>query len=111
MASEWQSAEPTATEISALPYILLRWLGVYSANRAKADSTKTLSTKQAIAIDCPTCGAAPGERYTPVSGEFRTRPHRDSRLIAADPSSSSTDRKITSWLPEGRMRIELTNPH
>jgi hypothetical protein len=42
------------------------------------------SLKQALAVRCPTCGAAPGEKCELTSGQLRTEPHRDRRLIAAD---------------------------
>jgi hypothetical protein len=45
---------------------------------------KKLSPKQILAIRCPTCGAAPGERCELASGQPRTEPHRDRRLVAAD---------------------------
>ena len=43
-----------------------------------------LSTKQILAIRCPTCGAAPGEKCELSTGLPRTGPHRDRRLSAAD---------------------------
>lgn len=45
---------------------------------------KELSSKQILALPCPTCGAAPGEKCELGSGQPRTEPHRDRRLIAAD---------------------------
>jgi len=46
--------------------------------------TKELSTKKALEIICPTCGAAPGEKCELSTGQPRTEPHRDRRLIAKD---------------------------
>jgi len=43
-----------------------------------------LSPKQALAVRCPTCGAAPGEKCELSTGQPRFEPHRDRRLIAAD---------------------------
>ena len=40
--------------------------------------------KEALAIRCPTCGAAPGEKCELSSGQPRTSPHGDRRLIAED---------------------------
>jgi len=37
-----------------------------------------------LAVRCPTCGAAPQERCELTSGQSRTEPHRDRRLMAAD---------------------------
>jgi CRP-like cAMP-binding protein len=46
--------------------------------------TKELSPKQVLAVRCPTCGAAPGEKCELSTGQPRTRPHRDRRLSARD---------------------------
>jgi hypothetical protein len=45
---------------------------------------KELSLKQILAVRCPTCGAAPREKCELTSGQPRTEPHRDRRLIAED---------------------------
>jgi hypothetical protein len=45
---------------------------------------KTISPRKILAIRCPTCGAAPGEKCELSTGLPRTTPHRDRRLIAAD---------------------------
>jgi hypothetical protein len=45
---------------------------------------KELSPKRILAVRCPTCGAAPGEKCELGSGQPRTEPHRDRRLIAKD---------------------------
>ena len=45
---------------------------------------KPLSLQNVLAIRCPTCGAAPGEKCELSTGQPRTEPHRDRRLIAAD---------------------------
>jgi hypothetical protein len=43
-----------------------------------------LSFKNAIAVRCPTCGAAPGEKCELSTGQPRSDPHRDRRLIAKE---------------------------
>ena len=45
---------------------------------------KTLSPKQILAVRCPTCGVEPGEKCELCTGQPRTMPHRDRRLIAKD---------------------------
>ena len=45
---------------------------------------KELSPKQALAVRCPTCGAAPGEKCELTTGRPRTDSHRDRRLIAKE---------------------------
>jgi len=42
------------------------------------------SPRNPLAISCPTCGAAPGEKCQLISGQPRTEPHRDRRLLAKD---------------------------
>jgi hypothetical protein len=44
--------------------------------------------KPALAVRCPTCGAAPGEGCKLTTGLSRTAPHRDRRLIAKDRGDS-----------------------
>ena len=43
---------------------------------------KKFGPKKILAIRCPTCGAAPGEKCELTTGQPRTEPHRDRRLIA-----------------------------
>jgi hypothetical protein len=45
---------------------------------------KELSVQQSLAVSCPTCGAAPGERCELSSGQPRYESHRDRREIAKD---------------------------
>jgi hypothetical protein len=45
---------------------------------------KETKQKQALAVRCPTCGAAPGKKCELSTGQPRTEPHRDRRLIGAD---------------------------
>jgi|KBSMisStaDraftv2_1062788.scaffolds.fasta_scaffold32835_4 hypothetical protein len=45
---------------------------------------KKPTAKQILAIRCPTCGAAPGKKCELGTGQPRTTPHRDRRLIAQD---------------------------
>jgi hypothetical protein len=40
--------------------------------------------KWILAVRCPTCGAAPGEKCELGTGQPRTEPHRDRRLIASE---------------------------
>lgn len=40
------------------------------------------SPKQVLAVPCPTCGAAPGEKCKLTTGQPRSKAHRDRRLIA-----------------------------
>jgi hypothetical protein len=44
---------------------------------------KEPSPKRILAIRCPTCGAAPGEKCELGTGQPRTEPHIDRRLIAS----------------------------
>jgi hypothetical protein len=56
--------------------------------RIAASSTtmkaKKPTLKQVQAVRCPTCGAGPGEKCELSTGQPRTAPHRDRRLIAED---------------------------
>jgi hypothetical protein len=45
---------------------------------------KERSTKDALTVRCPTCGAKPGEKCELSTGLPRTDPHRDRRVIAKD---------------------------
>jgi hypothetical protein len=45
---------------------------------------KERSTKEALTVRCPTCGAKPGEKCELGTGLPRTDPHRDRRVIAKD---------------------------
>jgi hypothetical protein len=45
---------------------------------------KKLGPKQILAVRCPTCGAPPGVRCELNTGQPRTEPHRDRRMIAKD---------------------------
>jgi len=47
---------------------------------------KELSPKKMLAVRCPTCGAAPGEKCELNTGQPRTGPHRERRLIAKEQS-------------------------
>src|SRR6478736_9590862 len=38
--------------------------------------------KEALAVRCPTCGARPGEKCRLGTGQPRTDPHRNRRLVA-----------------------------
>jgi hypothetical protein len=51
----------------------------YSSSAMK----KELTAQKILAVACPTCGAAPGEKCQLNTGQPRTGPHRDRRLIAA----------------------------
>jgi DNA gyrase inhibitor GyrI len=45
---------------------------------------KKPTIKQVQGVRCPTCGAGPGEKCELSTGQPRTEPHRDRRLIATD---------------------------
>jgi len=45
---------------------------------------KKPTLKQVQAVRCPTCGAGPGEKCELSTGQPRTEPHRDRRLISKD---------------------------
>jgi hypothetical protein len=45
-----------------------------------------ITPKQVLVVRCPTCGAALGVRCELGTGQPRTEPHRDRRLIAAEKS-------------------------
>lgn len=60
-----------------------KWLGRYLLAMKRR-----LSNKEALAVRCPTCGAAPKERCELSTGQPRTEPHRDRRWIAADARSN-----------------------
>jgi hypothetical protein len=46
--------------------------------------TRELSPKQVLAVRCPTCGAASGEKCELSTGQPRTSPHRERVWIAGD---------------------------
>ena len=43
-----------------------------------------VTEEQALAVQCPTCGAKPGAACELVTGQPRTAPHRDRRLEVSD---------------------------
>ena len=45
---------------------------------------KKPTLKQVNTVRCPTCGAEPGEKCELSTGQPRSEPHRDRRLIAED---------------------------
>jgi len=48
------------------------------------DVKKEISLKKLLAVQCPTCGVARGKKCELTSGQPRTDPHRDRRLLAAE---------------------------
>jgi|SRR5579872_1096703 hypothetical protein len=58
------------------------------ARDSRAAGLLCMSNRLAIekiqAVACPTCGAEPGQKCELHSGQLRTQPHRDRRLIAED---------------------------
>jgi hypothetical protein len=54
-----------------------------------SDMKKEPSPKQALVVRCPTCGAAPEEKCELSTGQPRTNPHRDRRLIAKEYAESA----------------------
>jgi len=61
---------------------------------------KELSPQQALAVQCPTCGAKPEEKCELSSGQPRTDPHRDRRLIAKDRPWQRTNRTLPRFRNE-----------
>ena len=47
-------------------------------------NAKDLTPKQLLTVRCPTCGAKAGEKCELATGQPRTFPHRDRRLITAE---------------------------
>jgi hypothetical protein len=45
---------------------------------------KAPALKSILAIRCPTCGAAPGQKCELSTGRPRTNPHLNRRLVAKD---------------------------
>jgi len=43
-----------------------------------------VTQQEALAVQCPTCGAKPGEKCELSTGQPRTEPHRDRRLAASE---------------------------
>jgi len=62
-----------------LTVFLLRIAALSTTMKAKKPALKKVH-----AMHCPTCGAGPGEKCELSTGQPRTTPHRDRRLIAAD---------------------------
>jgi len=54
------------------------------AASSTAMKAKKPTPKQIQAVRCPTCGAEPGKKCELSTGQPRTEPHRDRRLIAGD---------------------------
>jgi hypothetical protein len=52
--------------------------------KKKASGRAERGSKQALSVRCPTCGAGPGAKCELTTGQTRTEPHRDRRLIAKD---------------------------
>jgi len=48
----------------------------------KTMKTKKPALKKVEAVRCPTCGAGLGEKCELSTGQPRTEPHRDRRLIS-----------------------------
>ena len=66
--------------------------------------SKKPTLKQVQAVRCPTCGAGPGEKCELSTGQPRTEPHRDRRLMSEDywsrlrNISKSNDLKLTLYV-------------
>jgi hypothetical protein len=45
---------------------------------------RQLNLKQSLAVPCPTCGAAAGQKCELNTGQPRIEPHRDRRLQAKE---------------------------
>lgn len=73
--------------------------------------------KEALATRCPTCGAKPGEKCELGTGQPRTDPHRDRRLVALDNLSAdmspfliaSDNRCRLCHLPDIMIPVRLPN--
>jgi hypothetical protein len=65
---------------------------------------KKPTLKQVEAVRCPTCGAGPGEKCELSTGQPRTEPHRDRRLIASD------CRRVTTRVPGAELKASMTKP-
>ncbi len=57
-----------------------------------------VTEKQALCVRCPVCGAKPGEKCELGTGEPRTEPHRDRRLVAWE-SSGPRSVAFRKWTP------------
>jgi hypothetical protein len=71
-------------QLSEFPCAKLTIFLLRIAASSTAMKTKEPTLKQIQAFLCPTCGAGPGEKCELVTGQPRTGPHRDRRLIAED---------------------------
>jgi hypothetical protein len=60
--------------------IVLRLVLSHRMGMRKSD----LTVKQLLAVHCPTCGAAPGERCSLHSGALRSEAHVDRKFSAAE---------------------------
>ncbi len=77
---------------------------------------KELSVKKALAVRCPTCGAAPDEKCELSTGQPRTDPHRDRRVIAKEQDmrklkvksvATILEREVAATIKEWLRRVNL----
>lgn len=86
----WKIA-PTAKSMSAIRNVATTMFLYKIDHFSSADchsiitlKAKKPTLKQVQAVRCPACGAGPGKKCELSTGQPRTEPHRDRRLIAAD---------------------------
>jgi hypothetical protein len=64
-------------------------------------TTRTQPETDLLSVRCPTCGAGPGEKCELTSGQPRTTPHRDRRVIAQKSETFGCDGKQSSHAATG----------
>ena len=56
--------------------------------------------EQALTVRCPSCGAKPRQKCELSTGQPRTNPHRDRRLVASDKQRISNSRLLLGGLED-----------
>ena len=69
-----------------------------------------LSPKQILAVPCPTCGVAAGEKCELTTGQPRFESHRDRRLIAAELSQDPRLVATQCFKTATRKRLRTCKP-
>jgi hypothetical protein len=73
---------------------------------------RPLNPAQILAIPCPTCGAAINEPCELMTGYPRNEPHRNRKLVAADPLHPQTILKQVDTLNEVGITLQgLADKH
>ena len=70
---------------------------------------KELSPKQILALPCPTCGAAPGERCELSTGQPRDNPHVDRQKIEATGGTEHSQLLVCAITAQGWPQQELSS--